>query len=89
MPSANKPDSKSAAPAPTPSTAGPVPSPSAPASAPPPPAPEPSAPLTADEMLTLLMCPACSGDLELYDGANPHKIGTAFCSTCGQRVKVA
>lgn len=86
----DKPASKpSDPPAPTPSTAGPGPQ-KTPDPAPPPPGPGSAKNLTADEMLTLLMCPTCGGDLVSYEGTgNPHKIGTAWCAACGQRVKVS
>lgn len=31
------------------------------------------------------LCPVCSGDLDVYDGSNPLKVGTGFCQKCGAR----
>lgn len=30
-------------------------------------------------------CKTCKNKLDIYDGANPAKAGTGFCSVCGTR----
>lgn len=48
-----------------------------------------AAPRTAPAS-TSLQCPTCdSGELVAYVGANPHKVGTGVCATCGQRSPLA
>lgn len=30
-------------------------------------------------------CPKCGGEVDRYKGDNPHKQGTYYCPTCGER----
>lgn len=77
MPSNSKPDPKPAAELPsTPATAAGV-------DAAPPSPPQPAPPTKPKGPV----CPVCGGDVDVYAGANPHKIGTHYCPTCG-RIKL-